>query len=898
MAQQAPRPNFLAGADEAFNERVRFFQEFLTQDFNRSQYKDQLVKMLHKDERRLIVNINHIRLQSREYADGLLEAPIDYLPAFDKALQDVAQATWNEVLPMQEFGQRKYHVGLEGSFGEHALSPRTLSAVHLGTMICIEGIVTKCSLVRPKVSRSVHYCEETKIFHSREYRDGTSLDSAAPTGAVYPKEDADGNPLTTEFGLSTYRDYQTLSIQEMPERSPAGQMPRPTDVILDGDLVDRAKPGDRIRLVGVFRSIGKHAASISATFKSIILANNIAPLEKEVHQPTITEDDAREIRKIGKRKDVFELLSRSLAPSLFGHDYIKKALLLLMLGGVEKNLENGTHLRGDINMLLIGDPSVGKSQMLRFVLNLAPLAIATTGRGSSGVGLTAAVTQDKETGERTLEAGAMVLADRGIVCIDEFDKMSDIDRVAIHEVMEQQTVTIAKAGIHTSLNARCSVLAAANPAFGSYLDEKKPFENITLPDSLLSRFDLVFVVLDKTDDEFNRAISEHITRLHRYVPDGVEEGAPISEATMQSIVSATFGSRSAQQSNTAVEQTPVFQAYNELLHIGVRAAEPSHATRGAARRSSRRQAEIEILSIPFIKKYIYYTKNKFKPVLTDDACEYISTRYAELRSREDGQQDKYRTMPMTPRTLETLIRLATAHAKCRLSKTVDVTDAEIAYELLVFALFKEVKPKKRQKRVKTTHGSESDDEDDEDTAAGGLRATVAAPADPNTAAPAAETPSVDGSVLLRRRGAGSAVTTAVTQSGRSTAANSSRLGELIDTDYSQEAGSSMVLDSSASSSVGVTDPDVGSSFSGAMARLSPARFDQFRRQLTMVRQRCQTEQPDNVEVTMGTIMSMINTGLEGNDVFNVGQVRGSLKSMSDDNMGVWLQDDGDVVMFI
>jgi DNA replication licensing factor MCM3 len=501
-------------------------------------------------------------------------------------------------------------------------------------------------------------------------------------------------------------DHQTISIQEMPERAPAGQLPRGVDVILDDDLVDQAKPGDRIQLVGIYRSLGNRGAgSGSSTFRTVLLANNIIQLSSKsgggIAQATITDTDIRNINKIAKDKDVFELMSKSLAPSIYGYDYIKKAILLMLLGGVEKNLENGTHLRGDINILMVGDPSTAKSQMLRFVLNTAPLAIATTGRGSSGVGLTAAVTTDKETGERRLEAGAMVLGDRGVVCIDEFDKMSDVDRVAIHEVMEQQTVTIAKAGIHTSLNARCSVIAAANPIYGQYDPHKDPHKNIALPDSLLSRFDLLFIVTDEPEDTGDRLVSEHVLRMHRYRQPGLEEGVPVREQASQTL---GVGLEESQDSN---RPTDPFEKFNIMLHAGMA---PTGRRRGRGRG---RDGEPKILSIPFIKKYIQYAKSRIKPVLTKGAADHIVATYSALRNDEmTGNQRK--TSPMTARTLETLIRLSTAHAKARLSSRVEQKDAEVAEAILRFALFKEVVEDERRKRRKmATFDSDDDDAEHE-----------------------------------------------------------------------------------------------------------------------------------------------------------------------------------------
>jgi DNA replication licensing factor MCM3 len=548
----------------------------------------------------------------------------------------------------------------------------------LRQLVCVEGVATKVSAVKPKTVRSVHYCPVTKQHQLRDYVDATdpelglqAIDAAGRelpdrvvniTPSVYPTKDKDGNPLETEFGLSTFKDHQTITLQEMPERAPMGQLPRSVELILDYDLVDRIKPGDRVQVVGVYRALATSASGQSTTngvFHTVVLVNNVQILGRDVSQLAFSTHDVRTIRSLSERADILDLLGRSLAPSIHGHHVIKKALALQLLSGCEKNLKNGTHLRGDINILMVGDPSTAKSQLLRAAMTIAPLAVSTTGKGSSGVGLTAAVTSDPETRERRLEAGAMVLADRGLVCVDEFDKMGENDRVAIHEAMEQQTVTIAKAGIHASLNARCSVLAAANPVYGQYDRRRRIQENIGLPDSLLSRFDLLFVVLDQIDPESDRRIADHVIRGHRYRPDHGQSGHD-----------SDFDDEDSDDDGDKENRVHSVWQRNRQVVSSESASDP-HAH--------------DMLQHDFLRKYMHFAKTRMKPVLTDRAREFIAYRYAEMRSRQDE-----RTLPVTARSLETVIRLATAHAKARLSLEVEAEpDCAVAMDILSFALYHE-----------------------------------------------------------------------------------------------------------------------------------------------------------------------------------------------------------------
>uniref|UniRef100_A0A9J8CZD7 DNA replication licensing factor MCM3 n=1 Tax=Cyprinus carpio carpio TaxID=630221 RepID=A0A9J8CZD7_CYPCA len=649
--------------DQEMREAQRDYLDFLDDDQDQGIYQSKVRQMISENKSRLIVNLNDLRRRNEQRAAKLLNNAFEELLAFQRALKDLVASIDATYAKQHE----EFFIGLEGSFGSKHVSPRTLTSRLLGSMVCLEGIITKCSLVRPKVVRSVHYCPATKKTMERKYTDMTSLD-AFPSSAIYPTKDEENNPLETEFGLSIYKDHQTITVQEMPEKAPAGQLPRSVDIILDNDLVDAVKPGDRTQVIGTYRCLpGKKGGFTSGTFRTIMIACHVKQMSKEVSH-FFSADDVAKIKSFcrTRSKNLFDQLARSLAPSIHGHEYIKKAILCMLLGGVEKVLENGSRIRGDINVLLIGDPSVAKSQLLRYVLHTAPRAIPTTGRGSSGVGLTAAVTTDQETGERRLEAGAMVLGDRGVVCIDEFDKMSDMDRTAIHEVMEQGRVTIAKAGIHARLNARCSLLLASNFFVIRYDQYKTPMENIGLQDSLLSRFDLLFIMLDQMDPEQDRQISDHVLRMHRYRDPHEQDGAAFA---LGGAVDA-LATEDPDVTQEEEEELQVYEKHNPLLH-------------GSKKLKDR------VVSKAFMRKYIHVAK-ALSPALTQDAANHIAEEYSRLRSQEQLGSDIARTSPVTARTLETLIRLSTAHAKARMSKVVELVDTEVAVELVQFAYFKKL----------------------------------------------------------------------------------------------------------------------------------------------------------------------------------------------------------------
>ena len=650
---------------------------------------------------RVTIDINRMRESDPSLVNMVLKNPLKIIPLMEKKLDEISTGFKSEKVQsntIQSKKEEKLHLNLQGMLGTHLVSPRGLTAELTNQYVGVQGIVTRISEVRSKLVYSVHYCEETKKGNIKEYNDQMKIAESTNTygqplngnfevgkasgfmNNAIPQRDINHNPLTLEYGHSKFKNNQTILLQEPPERTPLGQLPRSVEVVLEGDLVDKVKPGDRIQVNGVFKTISTMSTNTSGGVKTVLIGTNVQELNNDIQQNEFTGEDLKRIRELAKQKNVFDILANSIAPGIYGHQDIKRALVLQLLGGNETNLEDGTHLRGDINILMIGDPSTAKSQFLRYMLNMAPNAINTTGKGSTGVGLTAAVVVDRDLGERHLEAGAMVLGDRGIVCIDEFDKMNEVDRVAIHEVMEQQTVTIAKAGIHVSLNARCSVLAAANPIYGQYQSELSASRNIGFPDSLLSRFDLCFIVLDEHSSELDRKISEKVIDNHMFTIDAAKFGDDAEDKVIEPEIKLEEN-----------KKTTMYEKFNPRS----------------------KSDNNNILTKEFLRKYIYYAKSKINPALTREATEYISKSWSNLRERSISDDYKGKTIPVTVRTLESLIRLATAFAKARLSQKVEKQDALNAVDLLTNSFFPENEGKLLEQEEEENQMDLVEEEEDE-----------------------------------------------------------------------------------------------------------------------------------------------------------------------------------------
>ncbi|XP_014667291.1 PREDICTED: DNA replication licensing factor mcm7-like isoform X2 [Priapulus caudatus] len=412
---------------------------------------------------------------------------------------------------------RRFEVSFKAQGREKHMAIRDVKAEHIGQLVCVKGIVTRCTEVKPMMQVATYTCDQCGA--------ETYQPISAPTFMpliMCPSEDCtvnkSGGRLYLQTRGSKFVKFQELKIQEHNDQVPVGSIPRSMTVFLKGECTRMASPGDHISITGVFlpmMKVGFKQMQQGLLSETFLEAHRIVKMNKtendELGAEELTEEEIKQVAE----DDFYDKLASSIAPEIYGHEDIKKALLLLLVGGVDRS-PKGMKIRGSINICLMGDPGVAKSQLLSYINRLAPRGQYTTGRGSSGVGLTAAVMKDPLTGEFVLEGGALVLADQGVCCIDEFDKMQDGDRTAIHEVMEQQTISIAKAGIMTTLNARVSILAAANPAYGRYNPQKSVQHNIQLPAALLSRFDVLWLIQDKPDRDNDLRLAQHITYVHQF----------------------------------------------------------------------------------------------------------------------------------------------------------------------------------------------------------------------------------------------------------------------------------------------------------------------------------------------------------------------------------------------
>ncbi|HXY83187.1 MAG TPA: minichromosome maintenance protein MCM [Candidatus Saccharimonadales bacterium] len=481
------------------------FQEFLRSYIAEDEYKyrKRLGHAALAGARSITVDFEDLITFDPELARLILEKPDEYLEYLDRS-------TWAQLkIEDPEYAElvKRLRVRFRKLPEKNLL--RKIGSESIGRLLSIDGIIVRSTSVKPLLIKAAFQCKKCNAMSYVEQA-GTLMRGPGVCAHCRSK--------IFEFleKQSTFMNSQEIRIQERPEDLPPGQLPRAMDVKLLEDLVDAARPGDRVAISGIARAqqefVGRKARL--RTFDLLLDANFVEAMGKEVEIVEITPDDERQIRELAKDPFIHRKLIASLAPSIYGYGDMKEAVLYLLFSGVQKRLPDGVTIRSEINVLLVGDPGTAKSQLLQYVSRIAPRGLYTSGRGTTAAGLTAAVVREK-SGGMVLEAGALVLADKGVACIDEIDKMRPEDRVAIHEALEQHTVSVAKGGIVATLNARAAVLAAANPSLGRYDPYRNITDNINLPVTLLSRFDLLFIMKDVPEPDSDSKMSEHILTLHR-----------------------------------------------------------------------------------------------------------------------------------------------------------------------------------------------------------------------------------------------------------------------------------------------------------------------------------------------------------------------------------------------
>ena len=586
----------------------KFFEENCKPDI-------ETVALEYPEKRSLFVDYWDIDKADPKLTDLLINQPYKAKYNADEALKNIDVASENKL---------QLHFRVTNIPDTNRIAVRKIRANHLGKLAAVEGLVKKRTEVRPKLQVGAFQCQKCGAVIRIE-QDEEILKEPPEC-----YEDQGGCGRVSSFkllsNLSSFIDSQKIEIQESPEGLRGGAQPERIAVYLEDDLVGEIAPGDRVIVNGILHSMQRRRGTFRLTsFNKSMDAISVESQQLAFEEVEVTPEDEKEIIKVSKDPELYDKMKTSISPTIFGLEVEKEAMILQLFGGIAKEMPDGTRIRGDIHTLFVGDPGTAKSQMLTYLSKLAPRSVYASGKASSAAGLTAAAVRDEfAEGQWTLEAGALVLADMGVACIDEIDKMDESDRSSIHQAMEQQEISVAKAGINATLKSRCALLAAANPKLGRF-DEFIPIhEQINMPPALLSRFDLIFSIIDKPDRKKDTDLATHILLTHK--------AGQVSEQIKR------------------YKKTKYTKKEQESLMRNVMPTFPPE----------------------FIRKYVAYAKRNIFPVMTDEALEILKNYYVDFRSSSEE------SVTFTPRQLEAFVRLSEASARMRLSQEVTVSDAKRA----------------------------------------------------------------------------------------------------------------------------------------------------------------------------------------------------------------------------